>query len=783
MVAYETQKKQKESQLEKILETACAYHDEGIFVVVVHSHLCKNNIKAGKAPTTFGWQKNRMSKEQLIAEITRVFAREGSCNIGIKTGKDSNLLVLDVDDVGWFLENELHLGNPIIERRGSEGLHLYYKYPEGYEEEEIPTASSGGRVIKGVDILADGTAQVVTYPSIHKTGDQYLIDNGLSLLDVSHEASEPPAWLLEELFAQKKARALEERGKDTVSENPVDIEMARQALLSMKPAVQGDGGDLLTLQAAMTCRDYGLSQSTVYELLRKEYNPRCQPEWSDEELRQKVKNAFSYARRAQGSMSVQNIFDTNHDTSLVEREIEESKQRYSKKHPVKSAKVFLDRHGENFRCFNGQFVHYDQASHKWKLISDSSMDAVVYKDVHTACHGGSLINEMKINHISDIRKAIKWTLDVPEDIPSISWLDPIFRDRGLDCISLSNGILNVATGDVYDHTSQWFSFHALDIEYDEDAKCPEFLQFLGDIWDNDNELVQSLQLWMGYCLLNKSDLQRFALFKGTSRAGKGTIVRVIESLMGEGNSVSKSLSSIGGDFGLQSLLGKKLCIFQDADRASSDRTGVATERIKSLSANDPMEINRKNLGVIDTQLNIKLIFVCNKLPHLLNDENSLTNRMIVFPFWKSYHGKEDLKLVDRLLAERSGILNWALVGARRLLRGERLTTATRGQDMVEVISRELDSVKAFFAECVEFTDIGGSFVSNKELWTAYKEWCKDSGRRCKNKQRFLAECLTPEMRDRQSRSNNIRGFERVKLQTEYGFSTGDDLLDLEDPPF
>lgn len=779
----EKHQKMKQKSLVEILNVANAYHDAGLFLVVVHSHLCRNKIKCGKAPTSYGWQKNRMSKEDLIAEITRVFAREGSCNLGVKTGKDSSLIVLDVDDVGWFLENELHLGSPIIERRGDQGLHLYYKYPKGYEDKDIPTASSAGRIIKGVDILADGTAQVVTYPSIHKTGDSYLIDNGLSLIDIKHEASEPPTWLLEELFAQKKARAIETQGEDVVSENPVDIESARQALLSMSGAIQGDGGDLLTLRAAMTCRDYGLSQSTVYELMRKEYNPRCQPQWSDEELRQKVKNAFSYAKRAQGSMSIQTAFDDNLDTQLVEKEIEESKQRYSKKHPVKSAKVFLDRQGENFRSFNGQLVHYESRTFRWKLLADTAMDAYVYKDIHDACHGGALINEMKINHVSDIRKAVKWSLDTPEDIPSTMWLDPIFRERGLDCIALKNGILNVATGDVYDHTPQWFSFHALDIEYDENAKCPQFLSFLADIWENDHELVESLQLWMGYCLLNKSDLQRFALFKGTSRAGKGTIVQIIESLMGDNNSVSTSLSSIGGDFGLQSLLGKKLCIFQDADRASSDRTGVATERIKSLSANDPMQINRKNQGFIDTKLNVKLIFVCNKLPHLLNDENSLTNRMIVFPFWKSYHGKEDLGLVDRLLAERSGILNWSLVGARKLLRGDRLKSATRGQDMVDLISRELDSVKAFFAECVEFTQMSQNFVSNKELWTAYKEWCKDSGRRCKNKQRFLAECLTSEMRDRQGRCHNVRGFYKIKVQLDYGFSTGDNPMDLEDPPF
>ena len=754
---------------------AIEYHTNGLFVIPVHSHLCSNKIKAGKAPVRMGWQKERLSVEELTAEISRVYAREGSCNIGIKTGRESNIIVLDVDDISWFFENEMHLGSPVIERRGTGGIHLYYKYPQGFDG-NIPTASSGGRVIRGVDILADTTAQVVTYPSIHKSGDQYLLDNNLSLLDVEHEASEPPKWILDELL-NKQSVSSEGVMEDRVSENPTDVETARQALRSMKPAVEGQGGDMLTLRAAMMCRDYGLSASRVYELLREEYNPRCTPPWSDSELARKVKNAFTYAKKAQGSMSIETIFsqgDEDNDTSIAEA----AAMRYTKKHPVRCARVFLERCGERVKVFDGQVVVYDTEHHRWSLLSDASLEAIIFKDISDQCHGGLLIQEIKMNHISDIRKAVKMYLNRAEEIPDVYWTDSIFEEWGKDCITMGNGILNVANGDFYDHTPHWFSFHSLPMNYDGQEQCPTFLRFLNDIWDNDNEMIESLRLWMGYCLLNRSDLQRFALFKGASRAGKGTLVKVIENMLGSENVASSSLSLIGSDFGLQPLVGKKLCVFQDADRASPDRTGVATERIKSLSANDSIGINRKGMSVVNQRLNTKIIFVCNRLPSLLNDENSLTNRMIVFPFYKSYQGVEDFNLSEKLDKETIGILNWALVGARKLLRGEKLFTAPKGLEMLKDVGRQLDSVEAFMHECVEVTGQNHNFVSNKAIWDAYKNWCKESNRGCKNRQRFMNHLVSEKLKGLERRSNNVRGFVGVRLQEEPTFS-----LEDSDVPF
>ena len=752
-----------------VLGTAQRYVEAGLHIVCVHSAWCDNKIKRGKAPSHYAWQKERLEWSRLREEIERVWSREGGCNIGLKTGKTSGLVCIDVDaksgGLSWYMEHQDHLGTPIIERTHGGGLHLYYRYPQGVDK--LDTLSSAKRLWKGVDVLADGHGQVVTWPSIHASQEvQYTFDRALDLVDAKEEADELPGWVVKEILDAMRPVEAEGLAVNLETKSQLDITAARLALKDLPSAVQGDGGDLQTLKAALMCRDFGLSAKDVYELLLTEYNPRCVPPWEPKALRDKVNNAFRYAKMSQGVRSIANAFE---EEPTVPEEVTTGAERYSKKNAVHSAKVFLSRHRGRVDCYDGQLVMYSQEEHRWLVISDALMDSVIYRDIERAEGDGELLRTMKANFLSDVRKVVKFELNKSGVIPDVHW-----RGReGKDYISFRNGILDVQTGELLRHSEEWFSFQSVDIEYREDAECPGFLGFLEDVWEGDQELIESLRLWMGYCLLSQANLQKFAVFKGASRAGKSTLVGVIEAMLGRSNTTSTSLSLIGSDFGLESLMGKKLCVFQDADRASMDRMGVATERIKSLASNDPLGVNRKGQSVVNQRLGVKVAFVCNRMPPFLNDENALTNRMVVFPFWKSFEGREDFGLLERLESEVQGVLNWSLVGARRLLRGERLVMSSRGREALQEIHEALDSVQGFVAEAVQDTGHEHNRIGTRALWDAYREWCKDSGRLAKNKQKFFMEIGNhPRLKERKYRTNSDRGF--------WGFKIVSDVMEAVD---
>ncbi len=69
------------------------------------------------------------------------------------------------------------------------------------------------------------------------------------------------------------------------------IERARRYLATMDPAIEGEKGSTKLLKAAAALvRGFELSQGDALELLS-EYNVRCVPAWSDQELRHKVEDA------------------------------------------------------------------------------------------------------------------------------------------------------------------------------------------------------------------------------------------------------------------------------------------------------------------------------------------------------------------------------------------------------------------------------------------------------------------------------------------------------------
>jgi hypothetical protein len=103
-------------------------------------------------------------------------------------------------------------------------------------------------------------------------------------------ASAPPA--------EPEAPAIE-RDAEWVTD-PATIERARASLAQHGPAIEGQGGDQHTFQAACKLRDWGLAEDEALALLE-EWNATCQPPWANDELEVKLANAYRYARGTEGA--------------------------------------------------------------------------------------------------------------------------------------------------------------------------------------------------------------------------------------------------------------------------------------------------------------------------------------------------------------------------------------------------------------------------------------------------------------------------------------------------
>lgn len=77
------------------------------------------------------------------------------------------------------------------------------------------------------------------------------------------------------------------------------LERCRAYMAKLPPAVEGQGGDKQTLDAALVCHDFGLNETDGMTVLR-EYNGRCLPPWGEAQLLVKLRSAGRSARKRAG---------------------------------------------------------------------------------------------------------------------------------------------------------------------------------------------------------------------------------------------------------------------------------------------------------------------------------------------------------------------------------------------------------------------------------------------------------------------------------------------------
>ena len=213
-----------------------------------------------------GWKDAATDKDT----ITRWWQREPMGNIGIRTGAESGLVVLDIDPRNGGSDNlrELEQKNgelptTVISLTGGGGVHIFFRHP--------------GWVIKnknlapGVEVKSDG-GYVVAPPSIHPNGETYRWEAASHPDDVV--LATLPEWILR-LMAQ-----------ETIHHN-------QSGDSSGGTIPEGERHNKL-LSFAGTMRWKGMGQQAIAEALRAENRLRCTPPLPDHEVMQIVQSMTRY---------------------------------------------------------------------------------------------------------------------------------------------------------------------------------------------------------------------------------------------------------------------------------------------------------------------------------------------------------------------------------------------------------------------------------------------------------------------------------------------------------
>ena len=116
-------------------------------------------------------------------------------NVGVATGADSGLIVIDIDPRSGGDDSLAHLESlmgslpaTLIAHTGGGGLHLIYTHPGGQLRNTAGRLPGVADPLPGIDLRGDG-GYIVAPPSRHRSGDSY------SWVDAATPVGDAPGWL------------------------------------------------------------------------------------------------------------------------------------------------------------------------------------------------------------------------------------------------------------------------------------------------------------------------------------------------------------------------------------------------------------------------------------------------------------------------------------------------------------------------------------------------------------------------------------------------------------
>lgn len=288
-----------------------------------------------------------------------------------------------------------------------------------------------------------------------------------------------------------------------------------------------------------------------------------------------------------------------------------------------------------------------------------------------------------------------------------------------DAIACANGVLT--PHGLMPHHPARFNLHALPFAYDPAAACPAWEAFLESALPGDGGAQRFVREWFGYTLSGRTDLQKIASFFGVKRSGKGTIARVLTALLGAEVVTSPTLEKLATQFSEAPLIGKRLAILSDV-RWNARATAEAVPILLAISGEDGRSVPRKNRSDWNGKLPARFLVMSNDAPMFADASGALASRMIHVRFRVSFYGREDLTLLDRLLGELPGILNWALAGLRDLDARGRFLPPESSVEADEQVRRMASPVGAFLMDRTELIRSGEASI--RELYAAYRTWAQ-----------------------------------------------------------
>jgi putative DNA primase/helicase len=609
-------------------------------------------------------------------------------NIGIATGAQSGITVLDVDPrhggdrtLAELEEQHGRLPRTPTAKTGGGGEHVVLKHPG-------KRVRNRAGFMPGLDIRGDG-GYIVAPPSLHVSGGCY--EWRLAPWDV--EVAEAPDWLWDMLSVRPSPRPRQ-----------VDAQhqQARVRRQDVELVPEGERNETLTSLAG-TMRRRGMTEVEICAALQEVNSGRCDPPLPEEEV-ERVAHSISQYPPAPKEF---------HHTDLG------------------NARRLAHRHGADL-MFVSSLGWFAWDGQRWRKDDTGAVERLAKETVL------SLYAEAAALQDDDARQALVTHARRSESAFRISAMvnlarsEPpvVARAEDLDVdpflLTVLNGTVDLRTGQRRPHRREDRITKLAPVEYCQHAEAPRFLSFLKDIFAGNERLIGFAQRAVGYALTG--DVSEHALFYlyGMGANGKSTLLLVLLHILGEyaQQAAPNLLVSKRGEehpTSVADLFGARLVVTTEID---SGRT-MAESLVKQLVGGDKVKARYMRQDFFQFDPTFKVFLAANHKLLIKGTDHAMWRRIRMLPFTVTIpESRQDRQLVEKLKQEAPGILAWAVRGCLDWQRHglgapEEVVSATAAY------REEMDTLSQFLDECC---DVGeGRSENSGKLYRAYVDWCQRAG--------------------------------------------------------
>ncbi len=402
---------------------------------------------------------------------------------------------------------------------------------------------------------------------------------------------------------------------------------------------------------------------------------------------------------------------------------------------VDLAEAFVDAHGDRLRfcakfCYwlrwTGAYWAEDQNAgegflDEWRKyarvqerVGHEMIESEKYGEKFCKKIDGQIKRNLSSTGVSSVEALVKRIYPVP--------VSPDQLDQELDYLPVANGTIDLRKGVLVPANPADLFTGCVDIVYDPEADCPEWIKFLDESLGSE-EMTDYIRLVVGYFLTGRTSEQKFWFVYGPTRSGKGTFVRVLQKLMEKMSVVLQKQFIMKSNFPVTiaehwaRAKGKRLMVINEVD--SRDRWDEA--KLKEVTGEDMINARKLNENSYDFYPTFKMLAVGNEKPRVRGEDDAFWTRVLPVAFPNSRVGKfQDQDLSNKLTKELPGILCWAVSGAKDWYEMGSLPTPEEVMVHVDEYRRTSDTLRKFLNACTDSKS--GFTIGGQELFEAYVKY-------------------------------------------------------------